>query len=287
MGKYRPFIFLGLAVVVALIASVLVYNLLQKRTGVVKEVALETQPIAVAIVDMPWGSTISRETVKMEPFLKNSLPAGYISDPSLAVGRVLVYPIKAREPILESRLAPATMKVGGIAAVITQKKRAVAVRVDKVIGVAGFIKPNNRVDVLVTLSTKETGEPVTKTVLENMLVLAVGTEVELKGKDQKPTPVDVITLEVTPEEAEKLALAATQGKLQLTLRSSNDTEDVLTRGASVPLLLASYVGGDLKKQSKEGAVRVYRPYRRPAPKPIVVELIRGGKLTTVKFAGGK
>jgi pilus assembly protein CpaB len=285
MGKYRPFIFLGLAVVVALIASVLVYNLLQKRTGVVKEVALETQPIAVAVVDLPWGSTISRETVKMEPFLKNTLPAGYISDPSLAVGRVLVYPVKAREPILESRLAPATMKIGGIAAVITQKKRAVAVRVDKVIGVAGFIKPNNRVDVLVTLSsTKETGEPVTKTVLENMLVLAVGTEVELKGKDQKPTPVDVITLEVTPQEAEKLALAATQGKLQLTLRSYNDTEDVLTRGANVPLLLASYAGGDLKAQS---GGKVYRPYRRPAPKPIVVELIRGGKVSTVKFGGGR
>ena len=98
------------------------------------------------------------------------------------------------------------------------------VKVDKVVGVSGFIHPGNRVDVLVTLSRNERqNEPTTKIVLENILVLATGTELEKSGKQEKPAQVDVITLEVTPEEGEKLALAASEGKLQLALRNYTDT----------------------------------------------------------------
>jgi pilus assembly protein CpaB len=289
MGKYRPFIFLGVAVIIALITSVLIYNFLQRKARV-KEVALETLPIAVAKVDLNWGTVISKEVIEMKPFLKKTLPGGYFSDLSFLTGRVLISPVKANEPIFESKLAPTTIKTGGVAAVVSPKKRAVAVKVDKVIGVAGFIYPGNRVDVLVTIATQKTSEPITKIVLENILVLAAGPEIQAKGKEEKATPVDVITLEVTPEEAEKLALAATEGKLQLALRNFIDTEDVHTRGITIPALLAGYSAPkETKPVTRKGA-----PVKKPAPavtkapeekKPpvFVVELIKGTKASEVKF----
>jgi pilus assembly protein CpaB len=127
--------------------------------------------------------------------------------------------------------------------VISPDKRAIAVKVDKVIGVSGFIHPNNRVDVLVTL--KRVGgaiyNPITKIILENILVLAVGPDIEeKKGKEEKATPVDVITLEVTPEEAEKIALAAQEGKISLALRKHGDANEVLTTGQTAMGLINSY-----------------------------------------------
>jgi pilus assembly protein CpaB len=300
MGKYRPFIVLGIAVIVALIASVWVYNLLQKK-GKVKEVALETQTVSVASADLSWGTVLSKDMIKAVPFLKANLPEGCFSDPASLVGRVLISPVKANEPIFESRLAPISVKTGGVAAVITPKKRAIAIRVDKTIGVSGFIHPGHRVDVLVTLASGKTPVPITKTVLENILVLTAGPEMETKGKgnEQKPTNVDVITLEVTPEEAEKLALAANEGKLQLALRNFTDTGDVLTKGSTIPGLLASY---SLYAPGEEGksVTRKVAASKKPAPgklpsavtekpKPptFIVELIKGGKSSEVKFEGGE
>ena len=290
MGKLRPVVLLGVAVVIALITTLLIYSSIQKRAGVAKAPILETQPIATATVDLNWGTVVVKEMVKMEPFLKSSLPAGAYTDMNSLVGRVVISSIGAKEPFLESRLAPQSLKTGGVAAVIGSKKRAVAVRVDKVIGVAGFVHPGNRVDVLVTMAKGKTEEPVTKIVLENILVLAAGPEVQTaKGKEQQPATVDVITLEVTPEEAEKLALSATEGKLQLALRGLIDTEEVLTKGTSIPALLASYSGsgpvvGAKGKTSKEASARKLFQTEK---KVFFVELIQGGKVTTKKFEEGK
>jgi pilus assembly protein CpaB len=138
------------------------------------------------------------------------------------------------------------------------------------------------VDVLVTMSKGKSAEPITKIVLENMLVLAAGPEVQIvKGKEQQAAPVDVITLEVTPEEAEKLALAATEGKLQLALRGLTDTEEVLTQGSSIPTLLASYSGSG--PAAKPTARRPVQATKRV----FYVELIQGGKVITKKFEEGK
>jgi pilus assembly protein CpaB len=290
MGKFRPVIVLGAAVVIALIATLLIYSSIQKKAGGEKGVVLETQSIAIATVDLNWGTVVVKEMVKMEPYLKSSLPAGVYPDMNSLIGRVVISSIRANEPFLESRVAPQTMKTGGVAAVISSKKRAVAVRVDNVIGVAGFIYPGNRVDVLVTLSKGKAEEPITKMVLENVLVLATGSEVQrARGKEEKASPVDVITLEVGPEEAEKLALASTEGKLQLALRGLTDTDEVLTKGTSIPTLLTSFSGSGpvaapAGKTSKETAVR------KPAEtirKVFVIELIQGGKVTTKKFEEGK
>jgi len=190
-----------------------------------------------------------------------------------------------------------------VAAVITPKMRAIAVKVDKQIGVSGFIRPGNRVDVLVTLSPSKNYAPVTKTVLENALVRTVGPEIEKRGKDERPSEVDVITLEVTPGDAEKLALASSEGKLQLTLRNFNDTEDVMTKGTTVSVLLASYSRGMEEKVVSTGVVakRTPAPLKPPAsviekvesvapvaPKRsvFVVDVIKGSSVSAVKFEGG-
>ncbi len=301
MGKYRSFIMFGIAIFLALIVTVLIINWLQTK-GKVKEAApLETQEVTIAKVDLKWGTILTNEVMEKKTFLKGSLPPGSYSDTSSLAGRVLISPVKANEPIFESRLAPTNIRTGGVAAVVSPKKRAVAVKVDKVIGVAGFIHPSNRVDVLVTLTTGKNPTSITKTVLENILVLAAGPEFEAKGKEEKPAPVDVVTLEVTPEEAEKLALAATEGKILLVLRNFSDTEDVLTKGMTIPVLLASYSGYSPVSETKPVATVAKRkpaPSKTPTPipekmakdekpKPFVVELIKGNKSSEVKFEGGE
>ena len=207
MERHKPILFLGAAILVALLTSVGAYTWLQKKAAD-KEAAFKTLPVTVAVADLAGGTVLSKEMLKLVPFLKESLPAAdYFSDRSALQGRVLMYPVKANEPISKLRLNPDTMATGGVAAVIDPKKRAMAVKVDKIIGVSGFVHPGNRVDVLVTISKSEREqEPITKIVLQNIPVIAAGTEMEQKGKNEKPVQVDVITLELTPEEAERLAL---------------------------------------------------------------------------------
>ncbi|HSR11770.1 MAG TPA: Flp pilus assembly protein CpaB, partial [Thermodesulfobacteriota bacterium] len=161
-------------------------------------------------------------------------------------------------------------------------------------------------DVLVTVPKGKTEQPVTKMVLENVLVLAAGSETEIrgKGKEEKPAQVDVITLEVNPADAERLALASTEGKIQLALRNFTDTENVQTRGTSIPTLLSSYTDQEPKPAVTRPTVR-----REAAPKPapkapepviqkvevkvepppppkkatFVVEVIKGSNVSVVKF----
>ena len=298
MGKYRPFILLGTAVIVALVTSVLIYSWLQRKAKAEKP-EMQTQSVAVAAADLSWGTVLTKDMIKVTPFLKTSLPEGYFSDTVSLAGRVLTSPVKANEPIFETKLAPTSVKTGGVAAVITPKKRAVAIRVDKTIGVSGFIHPGNRVDILVTLATGKTPVPLTKTILENILVLAAGPDTETKGKGEKPSEVDVITIEVTPEEAEKVALAASEGRLQLALRNFSDTEDVITKGTTIPTLLASYSQGPVK-ETKANVARVaakrVAQTEKPAPTPamekppakppvFVVQMIKGNQVSEVKFEG--
>lgn len=299
MGKYRSFVMFGMSVFIALIVTVLIVNWLQTKVKQ-REAPLQTQEVAVSRIDLKWGTILTKEMIETKPFLKKSVPAGCFSDPASLVGRVLISPVNANELILESKLAPTTMKTGGVAAVINPKKRAIAVKVDKVIGVAGFVHPGNRVDVLVTLHQEKAQAPITKTVLENIIVLATGPETETTGKEGKATVVEVITLEVSPEEAEKLALSATEGKILLVLRNFNDTEDVVTKGMTVPALLTSYSffpkqeakvvpAKTTTSQKPTPAIRNKAGIEKPAQaKPAyAVELIKGNKSSEVKFEGGE
>ena len=273
MKRSQPFILFGLATCMALITSVLVYNWLQRQPKVVEKViGSQTEMVAVAAGDLFWGTKLSPEHLKLVSFPGGNLPEGYFSTVETLQERVLVSSVKTNEPILESKLAPREVTMGGVAAVTRMEKRAMAVKVDDVVGVAGFINPGNHVDVL---------PPETKTVLQNVLVLATGPDLDRKGKEEKPSSVKVITLEVTPEEGEKLGLAVTEGKILLALRNQLNAEAVLTKGATIPSLLSSYrVKEEVKRQELKAVVK---NDSRPAAPEISVELIQGGKVSTVTF----
>ncbi len=277
MNKNISLVLLIAGIIVALLVGVGTYTWLQKRTAVKPENVL-TQPVVVAAVDLSWGKVLDTAQVKTSPFLKSSLPQGYFTNPSQVVGRTLLYPVKAGEPLFETQLAPTSVKTGGVSAIISPNKRAMAVKVDKVIGVSGFINPGNHVDVLVTM------EGLTKTVLENVLVLTVGPQMDMTGKQEKPTPVDVITMELTTVEAEKLALAAAAGRVMLALRNPTDTSSITTRGVTVPVLLASLTGSAVPSAS------VSQPARKAVTvikktKPVIVQAIIGGEVTEYQFEG--
>jgi pilus assembly protein CpaB len=296
MNRAKPFILLGVAILIALVTSLLVYYSLSKKAAQKDLVVSKTRPAVVAKVDLPWGNVLSPEQVEVKPFLADSIPPGAFSDVAAVNGRVLRFPIGANELVLESRLAPTQgAKGGGFAAVVTPKKRAMAVKVDKVVGVSGFLFPGDRVDVYVTLTPPqnkqgETPKILTKLILENMLVLSAGAQLEEKSKKEKQTPVDVITLEVTPEEGEKLALASMEGRVVLALRNYTDTEEVKTRGTTVPNLLASFNPGSTVATGRvrySGSKAPARPGKPKVKEYYIVELIQGGKVSQTKFEKGK
>jgi pilus assembly protein CpaB len=275
MSQSRPFLFLGLAVGIALLTSVLIYKKLQGATGdtVAEEKGVN---VVVAASDVAWGTKLLPEMISVLKFPTGNTPEGYFENIDVVKGRISLANLKRGEAILESKLAPANVTAGGVAAVMHPEKRAMAVKVDEIVGVAGFIKPSDHVDVMVTMSHAGGAEKLfTKLLLENVLVLATGADIEKKGKDDKPSPVTVITLEVTPEEAEKLALATTEGKLRLALRNPQNTQSVLTTGATVDSLLSSY---QLHKSAP-----VVRSPKAPPVKSVTVDVIKGGSSSQVKF----
>ena len=287
MKRYKSIILIVLTVLVALTTSFLVYRWLNVRSLAMASQRGEIVNVTVAVADLSGGTSLKQEMVKNVPFLKGSLPSGFFTDPATIVGRVVITPIKAGEPIFESRLASTDITKGGVAAVISQNKRAMAVKVDKVKGVSGFIHPGNRVDVVATFRPAYSQVPVTMTVLENITVLATGTETEIRNKQEKPVEVDVITLEVSPEEAEVLALSSAEGKLQLSLRNFSDTKNISTKGTTVQSLI-SFLSGKgpapatpVKKavRKKDAAEPTREYYSR-------VQLIEGHKVNDVKFKEG-
>jgi pilus assembly protein CpaB len=221
--------------------------------------------------------------LKTTPYLKESLPEGHFSKLPDITGRVLINQVRANEPITVHKLAPNSIETGGVAAVLKPGKRAIAVKGDKVIGISGFINPGNRVDVLVTIEDPKKKEDKTKTILENVLVLATGTQIQENDKGE-PAPVDVYTLEVDPEDGEKLALAATEGRVQLALRSTLDTETVLTTGVTIPKMLAAFSYAEEKP--KAAAVQKNRPaIRRWVPRnTVTVDIIKGTDTSQKKFS---
>ena len=272
MNKLKAVIPIALALVFAATASVLLYNWMQKKAApkeVVKVETTEALPVAVAAVDLALGTELDADMIKTVPYLKDSLPPGYHANPEALKGRVLLSELKANEPITERRLASGDIKRGGVSAIVRPGHRALAVKGDKVIGISGFIRPGDHVDVLVTLTDPRYKRDVTKTVLEDIPVLATGTEIVENGESGKPHPVDVYTLEVTPKDGETLALAASQGKLQFGLRNMTDKETVLTHGATISKTLASF-----RPVVKRSSGRVDRTF--------TVETIKGDAVKKVK-----
>jgi len=273
MFRNRSILFFGLAGVLALVTSIMAYNWFQDQKPapqIKKIVKTDGLPIAVASVDVPWGTPLTREMIRLVPYPKAHLPEGKFENLDSLKDRVVLTHLKRNEPILESKLAPLDIKNGGVVGVLHPGMRAMAVRVNEVVGLPGFIKPGDRVDVMVTL--KKGRKKITKTVLENTLVLATGRQMQRKGPGEKPKPVKVITFEVSLKEAEKLALASHEGKLRLALRSPINTEPELTKGATKKELLASY-----RPYSEKPRVRKKRINKNK------VELITGSSRKYWKF----
>jgi len=243
MTKLKTIVPFLLAVFLALAASFIIYRWTQEMAKApvpAPPVAEAKGNVVLAGADLPWGTKLTSEVLKMATISKEHTPSGAFSDLPSLQGRVLIAAVKQNEPILESKLASTDVTTGGVAAVVSPGKRALAVAGDKVIGLSGFIQPGNRVDVLVTLKNPQSDKDhITKVVLENIPVLATGTQVQSTAEG-KPAPVDVFTLEVTPEEGERLSLAATQGKLHFALRNVMDKEIVYTVGSTIADTLDAY-----------------------------------------------
>ncbi|TXC85508.1 Flp pilus assembly protein CpaB [Paraburkholderia azotifigens] len=234
-----------------------------------------TAKVAVAAVDINLGQRLNTEFIKMVDWPSGSVPPGAFTDVQTLDGRVMKNSVLRGEPILEGKLSPVGT-MGGLSAVIGEGRRAITVRVNDVIGVAGFALPGNYVDIIVSTqqdkgsdkgSNKD--ESISKIVLEKILVLAVAQEV---GRDEtKPKVVNAVTLEVTPEQAEKLDLARSVGTLSLVLRNQVDTATLPTAGATKFTLLGTQapVAASAPAAAPARPVRTHYAARPAAPRDCI------------------
>lgn len=301
MRNKRFFIVLVGALIFGVLAAVSVSRYLSSAQAYTKNL----NKVAVAKVAIPIGSKIIAEQIMVVQFPKESTPDGAYDSPEKLAGRVAVMNIAPREPITESRLAPEGT-AAGLSAVIPEGYRAMTVKVDDAAGISGFITPGTLVDVVVTIDPREGSgqqDPISKIVLQNIKVLANGQNIDKPKDEREATSVKAVTLQVTPEQAEKLALAATEGKLQLVMRNQIDQGDEQTPGVNKRSLLSGETAmpapepGALKsEQSKQQtsapkAVRRSAPVAKPAeaapaPQPTPrasVEMIEGAKKRSVEF----
>ena len=234
--------------------------------------------VAVASHDLKVGTVLTPQDVKVVEWPGGSMPAGYISTAELAIGRGLTRPVQENEPFLESKLAPKGIG-GGLSVAIEPGMRALSVRVDEVVGVAGFVLPGTRVDVLLTLDkASKSNEPITQALLQNVMTLAAGQQIQ-QDKDGKPKSVPVITLLVTPEQAETLTLAANSGRIQLALRNTLDTLPTFTNGARV----SGFFSGPPRVGGPPRRVQILRTVTPVGDDSTIVEVYKGGARSLMKF----
>jgi pilus assembly protein CpaB len=251
----------------------------------VKTVSVPTKRVVVANTDLTLGSELRRDDLKAVDWPADSVPDGSFQDPAAILGRGLIASVVRHEPILPGKLA--SKEAGsGLPPIIPTGKRAVSVRVNEVIGVAGYVLPGTRVDVVATQSPTSRNEDMTsKVVLSNVEVLTAGTRLEHDSKDGKPVQVTVVTLVVTPDQAERLTLASTEGKIQLALRNPLDKTMPATPGIKPAILLGqaarSAVPVARSARPRQVVTAVAAPPPAPAPAPLpTVEIIRGDKRAT-------
>src|SRR3954462_10550589 len=213
------------------------YNFMQNQP--VKQVNTPTQPVVVAAADLQLGSELKKEDVTVIQFPAGKTPEGTFAKVEEVIGRGLIVPIVKNEPILKAKLA--SKEAGsGLPPVIPEGMRAVSVRVNEVVGVAGYVLPGNRVDVVATASpTDARADTTSKVILSNVQVLTAGTRMEQDQEKGKPMQVTVVTLLVNPEQSERLSLASTEGKIQLALRNPLDQTAPETPGVKTAALVGA------------------------------------------------
>ncbi|HEY4382662.1 MAG TPA: Flp pilus assembly protein CpaB [Acidobacteriaceae bacterium] len=275
------------AFVIAAGCSYLVYRIVGNRilTG-----SQKTTQVVVASQDVPLGS-ILRDVDLGTVEISGALPKGAIVDKKEAINRGVISSLYQGEPILESRLA-APGSGGGLASTIPPGMRACAVKVDEVVGVAGFVTPGMHVDVLISgnppgsVDVNTMNGPKVKTLLQDISVLSAGTDIQ-RDVDGKPQQVQVVNLLVTPEQAEQLSLASNQTKIQLVLRNPIDTKIVEPPGTVVANLYADKNAPPTVKPRSTAAAAPRAAPKPAAPAVYVIKVFNGSKQTEEKFAPGE
>jgi pilus assembly protein CpaB len=244
---------------------------------------MKTTRVVVAAANLTLGDELGADDVRVIEWPANSVPASAFRTTDEVVGRGVIAPIVEHEPILPDKLASKDAGAG-LPPAIPQGKRALSVSVNEVVGVAGYVLPGTRVDVLATVNPSQNQTEVTsKVILTNVPVLAAGTRIERDGTDNKPIAVTVVTLLVDPAEAERLTLASTEGKIQLALRNPTDTTAPPTPGIRPAALLGAVRGPAPMPAPRAAAPRKVAaaavtappaPAAQPSP---TVEIIRGDK----------
>ncbi len=273
MARIRIFIVLVLAITAGGGLAFGTYNYMQTQTA--HTVTIPTRPVVVAAADLDIGAELRRDDIRIIQWPSNAAPANAIGNADDVIGRGLILPVIQNEPILPMKLS--SKEAGaGLPPAIPPGLRAVSVRVNEVIGVAGYVLPGTHVDVVATVNpTDRRADTTSKVILTNVQVLAAGTKIERDSDRNKPIAVTVVTLLVNPEEAERLTLASNEGKIQLALRNPLDKTMAATPGARPAALLG------LAQPVRLAASRARVSQSAPAP-PLTaelptVEIIRGDK----------
>ena len=286
------------AVVTAIVATYGVYQYLQKAKA---SGQVSVQSVVIAARDMAEGEKMDRPSLAVAQWPSGTAPESAFANIDSAIGRVVRVSVFKGEAIVPGRLAPPGTGPG-LEVKIAPGKRAMALKINDVAGLSGLIQPNSRVDVLVTLGANNQSnvKEQAKLFMSNMRVLSVGTQVE-RGDDGKPIQATTATLEVTPQQAEQIAVAVNQGTIQLVLRGYGDPDSVTTPGATSTDVLAQLrsrpTTSDAPARSEHRTVRAPAPKPMPAPAPtpvrtvvatpktdsVVVRVYRGDKLSQQKF----
>jgi pilus assembly protein CpaB len=281
MNRARILIVLLVAVLVGGVLSYAVYNFLQNRPVTVVKTPEKT--VVVAAGSLTLGTLLKDEHLKFVSWPATNLPPGYFERKEELVSRGLIQPMVENEPILESKLAPKGTGAG-LPPAIPKGMRAVSIRANEIIGVAGYVTVGTRVDVVLTATTPGAQESITKIVLQNVEVASAGQVIQ-KDPEGKPQTVTVVTLFVTPEDLEKLTSATSQsGQFQLALRHPLDLDEAKTKGIQLTQLIRG--GAPLPAPSVVRAPRRV-PQVVAAPPPVApatnIEVIKGEQRSTVKF----
>jgi pilus assembly protein CpaB len=277
MNTNRLIVGLVIAVAVALLFSSFVYRQF-KQASTLKPVA--TQNLVVAAASLRLGTRLDASNLHVISWPANQPIVGMFTRIEDCVNRAVITNLAENEPILETELAPKEAGAG-LPATIPEGMRAISVAVNEVIGVAGFVTPGTMVDVLVTGQMPgQSNNKITRTILENVRVLAAGQKIE-QDRDGKPQTVPVITLLVTPEDATALAMGSTEGKIQLALRNTIDTKKTDPQPVLQAVLFAP--PGGLKPPAPPQPARKF--VSPPPPQAYTVEVITGNKRENKSFPG--
>ena len=278
MARIRILLVAVLAITAGGVLALATYNYAQKPG---RTVTIPTRPVIVAAADLDIGAELRQEDLRVVEWPANGVPKDAFGSTAEVIGRGIIYPVIENEPILPNKLA-SKESGAGLPPAIPPGMRAVSVRVNEVIGVAGYVLPGTRVDVVATVSpTDQKADMTSKVILTNVQVLAAGTKIERDTDKNKPMPVSVVTLLVNPDEAERLTLASSEGKIQLALRNPLDTAIISTTGVrqSALLGLAPVVRRVLAVRPRTGSSPAVTagPTPPPAVESFSVEIIRGDK----------